>query len=93
MLFNCDAVQGGPLLILANKMDLPAALPAHEIATHLDLVALQNSSFHIAACSALRNQGIQVCRLTDCSQLLNVSIFPCVIFGNALSLAAVPTMV
>ena len=53
--------QGVPLLVLANKMDLPSAAQPCEIAEKLQLPAVSSSrSFHITGCSALENKGIMV---------------------------------
>eukprot|EP00002_Diphylleia_rotans_P013261 TRINITY_DN2587_c0_g1_i2.p1 TRINITY_DN2587_c0_g1~~TRINITY_DN2587_c0_g1_i2.p1 ORF type:complete len:438 (+),score=119.56 TRINITY_DN2587_c0_g1_i2:50-1363(+) len=45
---------GKPILILANKQDLPQALKADEIAKRLRLNELTNVSYRILGCSALK---------------------------------------
>lgn len=46
-------VTGKPVLIFANKQDLPGALSDVEIAKHIDLAELQSSPHHITKCVAL----------------------------------------
>jgi signal recognition particle receptor subunit beta len=55
----CAARQGLPLLVFANKMDLPDALQPAELAEQMQLPQLAQRAFHIRGCSALRNEGVQ----------------------------------
>eukprot|EP00877_Chromochloris_zofingiensis_P004679 jgi/Chrzof1/14211/Cz08g29190.t1 len=45
-------LQGKPILVLANKQDLPTAAQAHEVATALSLHTARSNQFNILACSA-----------------------------------------
>ncbi|WIA30287.1 hypothetical protein OEZ86_000377 [Tetradesmus obliquus] len=51
--------QGLPLLVFANKMDLPDALQPAELAEQMQLPQVAQRAFHITSCSALRNEGVQ----------------------------------
>uniref|UniRef100_A0AAY4DCG7 ADP-ribosylation factor-like protein 4D n=1 Tax=Denticeps clupeoides TaxID=299321 RepID=A0AAY4DCG7_9TELE len=52
--------QGVPVLILANKQDLPAALPATEVEKVLSVHELSTSTLHhVQGCSAVDGQGLQ----------------------------------
>lgn len=53
------ALQGLPLLVFANKMDLPDALQPAELAEQMQLPQVAQRAFHITSCSALRNEGVQ----------------------------------
>jgi signal recognition particle receptor subunit beta len=53
------ALQGLPLLVFANKMDLPDALQPAELAEQMQLPQVAQRAFHIRGCSALRNEGVQ----------------------------------
>eukprot|EP00002_Diphylleia_rotans_P007328 TRINITY_DN1685_c0_g1_i6.p1 TRINITY_DN1685_c0_g1~~TRINITY_DN1685_c0_g1_i6.p1 ORF type:complete len:392 (+),score=83.44 TRINITY_DN1685_c0_g1_i6:130-1305(+) len=50
-------LDGKPVLILANKQDLPQALKADEIAKQLKLHEIPNLSYRILGCSALKTEG------------------------------------
>lgn len=52
-------VQGLPLLVFANKMDLQHASQPPEIAEQLELTELKQRAFHITGCSALKNDGVR----------------------------------
>lgn len=52
-------LQGLPLLLFANKMDLPESLQPVDIANQLQLTQMADRAFHITGCSALRNEGVQ----------------------------------
>lgn len=52
-------LQGLPLLVFANKMDLPESLQPVDIANQLQLTQLVDRAFHITGCSALQNEGVQ----------------------------------
>ncbi len=53
------AAQGVPLLVLANKQDVPGAASAVDVATALGLSEVKSRAYTIRACSALRNEGVQ----------------------------------
>ncbi|GAB4858228.1 hypothetical protein Ancab_009625 [Ancistrocladus abbreviatus] len=52
-------LQGAPLLILANKQDLPGAVSAEEIARYLDLKKLDKRAYMFEAVSAYDGRGIK----------------------------------
>jgi ADP-ribosylation factor-like protein 1 len=49
---------GVPLLVLANKQDLPGALPVDKLSSDLELTAVRNQSWHIQPCSAVTGSGL-----------------------------------
>ena len=55
-----EELKGRPLLVFANKSDLPAARGAAEIAAEIALTgeACAKRAWHIGACSALTGEGI-----------------------------------
>eukprot|EP00927_Polykrikos_kofoidii_P075569 TRINITY_DN71854_c0_g1_i1.p1 TRINITY_DN71854_c0_g1~~TRINITY_DN71854_c0_g1_i1.p1 ORF type:complete len:198 (+),score=39.20 TRINITY_DN71854_c0_g1_i1:56-649(+) len=54
-----DALRDVPVLCMANKQDLPAALDAKEISRWLDFEQLiGDRPFHVHPCSAMRGQGL-----------------------------------
>jgi signal recognition particle receptor subunit beta len=59
LLYAAPAPQGLPLLVFANKMDLPDALQPAELAEQMQLPQVAQRAFHIRGCSALRNEGVQ----------------------------------
>ncbi|GAB2294044.1 hypothetical protein Dimus_028260 [Dionaea muscipula] len=52
-------LQGAPLLILANKQDLPGAVTAEELARYLDLKKLDERVYMLKAISAYDGRGIK----------------------------------
>ncbi|KAL2341243.1 hypothetical protein Fmac_009183 [Flemingia macrophylla] len=54
-----EDLQGAPLLILANKQDLPEAVSAEELAQYLDLKKLDERVFMFEAVSAYDGMGIR----------------------------------
>ncbi len=50
--FSNPKVKDIPVLVLANKQDLPTAVNEGDLAKALDLDKVQRSSFAIMACSA-----------------------------------------
>ena len=48
-----------PLLVLANKQDLPDVVSANKVSEILGLAEISDREFFIAACSALKGAGIQ----------------------------------
>jgi len=53
-----NKLAGVPVLVFANKQDLPNALPASEIALGLNLHAIRDRQWQIQACSAINGDGI-----------------------------------
>uniref|UniRef100_A0A3B4TIF9 ADP-ribosylation factor-like protein 11 n=1 Tax=Seriola dumerili TaxID=41447 RepID=A0A3B4TIF9_SERDU len=54
-----EKLQGVPLMVLANKKDLPNSMTIREISNHLDLPSYTERSWEIQACSALKGLGLQ----------------------------------
>lgn len=54
-----EDLQGAPLLILANKQDLPEAVAAEELARYLDLKKLDERVYRFEAVSAYDGRGIK----------------------------------
>lgn len=55
-----EALDGVPVLCMANKQDLMGAMDVKELSRHFDLEQnLGNRPFHIHPCSALRAQGLE----------------------------------
>mmetsp|Transcript_33686 Transcript_33686/g.73553 ORF Transcript_33686/g.73553 Transcript_33686/m.73553 type:complete len:319 (-) Transcript_33686:280-1236(-) len=52
-------VSGKPVLIFANKQDLPAALGAADIAAALDLSSIEKTRYQIVPCTARTPEGAQ----------------------------------
>ncbi|XP_036419352.1 ADP-ribosylation factor-like protein 11 [Colossoma macropomum] len=48
-----------PLMVLANKSDLPDAMTVSEVSKQLDMDSYKDRVWEIQACSALRGQGLQ----------------------------------
>ena len=57
-----EKLSGVPLLVLANKQDLFSAAKASDIADGLQLAQLRGRTWQIQACSAKKNEGVEVCR-------------------------------
>lgn len=49
-----------PLLVFANKQDLPNAMTASEVAESVGLVRLEERTWQIQSCSAVEGTGIKV---------------------------------
>ncbi|KAK2949663.1 putative ADP-ribosylation factor [Blattamonas nauphoetae] len=54
-----EKLSGLPLLVFANKMDLPSAMEAGEVADCMELYTIRDRPWHIQACSAMKNQGLR----------------------------------
>ncbi|KAJ1428781.1 Small GTP-binding protein domain [Sesbania bispinosa] len=54
-----EDLQGAPLLVLANKQDLPEAVSAEELARYLDLKKLDERVYMFEAVSAYDGMGIR----------------------------------
>lgn len=52
------ALEGVPLLVLANKQDLPDPMSAAQIQSLLGLRNLMQIKWHVQPCSAKTNQGL-----------------------------------
>ncbi|KAL3900406.1 MAG: hypothetical protein SGCHY_001359 [Lobulomycetales sp.] len=52
-----ERLAGASLLILANKQDLPAALPLEQISERLQLDKIKTHHCHVMACSAVSQTG------------------------------------
>ena len=76
-------LSGKPIVVFANKQDLPTAKSAAEIAEGLGLTTLQNARHHIVPCTALRRSADEARLLPIFSQLrpqitrapFNLSVF------------------
>lgn len=57
-----------PILFLSNKMDLPTASPPVETMQALELEKITDRPWHIAACDALKGEGVEEATkwLVDC---------------------------
>ncbi len=53
-----DLLRDARVLVLANKQDLPNALPAHKVADHLGLHSLHGRQWYVQACSAANGSGL-----------------------------------
>jgi ADP-ribosylation factor 1/2 len=51
-------LQGAPLLVLANKQDLPQALSASELTDRLGLNGLRDRQWYIQASCAVSGEGL-----------------------------------
>ena len=58
IIFSNPKINNIPVLLLANKQDLPTAVNEGELAKALDLDKVQRSSFAIIACSAATGEKI-----------------------------------
>ncbi|KAH7825479.1 Arl3b [Monocercomonoides exilis] len=54
-----EKLSGLPLLVYANKMDLPTAMKPDEVALALDLYSIRDRAWQIQGCSAIKNEGLQ----------------------------------
>lgn len=55
-----EKLSGVPLLVYANKQDLPNSLPAAELANSLGLPTIKDRAWQIQACIASQSQGVRV---------------------------------
>ncbi|XP_042369281.1 ADP-ribosylation factor-like protein 11 [Plectropomus leopardus] len=58
-ILNHEKLRGVPLMVLANKKDLPNSRPTREISNQLDLPSLVDRLWEVQACSALKGLGLQ----------------------------------
>lgn len=54
-----ENLRGVPLMVLANKKDLPNSMTIREVSKHLDLPSCRDRAWQIQACSALKGLGLQ----------------------------------
>ncbi|XP_068165067.1 ADP-ribosylation factor-like protein 11 [Antennarius striatus] len=54
-----ERLRGIPLMVLANKKDLPKSMTIREISNHLDLQSVTDRRWEIQACSALKGLGLR----------------------------------
>uniref|UniRef100_UPI0037E86BB0 ADP-ribosylation factor-like protein 11 n=1 Tax=Semicossyphus pulcher TaxID=241346 RepID=UPI0037E86BB0 len=54
-----EKLRGIPLMVLANKKDLPDSMTIREISNQLDLPAHSERLWEVQACSALKGLGLQ----------------------------------
>ena len=57
-ILNSDELVGVPLVVLANKQDLPKASSPSEIAAKLDLPSLKGRAWHVHGTSAVNGDGL-----------------------------------
>uniref|UniRef100_A0ACB8EUL1 Uncharacterized protein n=1 Tax=Sphaerodactylus townsendi TaxID=933632 RepID=A0ACB8EUL1_9SAUR len=57
-LLDADLLRGVPLVLLANKQDLPGALPPMQVAEEMGLRKLVGSRWHVQGCCAVSGEGI-----------------------------------
>ncbi|XP_055376523.1 ADP-ribosylation factor-like protein 3 [Condylostylus longicornis] len=58
-IINDEKMKDVPLLVFANKQDLPNAMTASEVAEHIGLITLENKTWQIQACSAVDGTGVK----------------------------------
>ncbi|XP_062994108.1 uncharacterized protein LOC134406556 [Elgaria multicarinata webbii] len=58
ILLDSSDLQGVPLVLLANKQDLPGAWPPLEVAEKMGLRKLPGHRWHVQGCSAVSGEGI-----------------------------------
>lgn len=58
-ILNDEHLKGVPLMVLANKKDLPNSMTIREVSTFLDLDSYTDRVWEIQACSALKGLGLQ----------------------------------
>lgn len=59
-LLEDEKLSGVPLLVYANKQDLPSSLPAAELADSLGLPTIKDRAWQIQACTASQSIGVRV---------------------------------
>ncbi|XP_054850588.1 ADP-ribosylation factor 6-like [Eublepharis macularius] len=57
-LLDSSLLQGVPLVLLANKQDLPGAWPPMQVAEEMGLRKLQGFRWHVQGCCAVSGEGI-----------------------------------
>lgn len=64
-----DKVEGLPLMVLANKKDLPNSMTIREISNQLNLPALKDRRWEIQACSAQKGLGLNQAFTSVCKMI------------------------
>lgn len=64
-LLEDEKLIGVPLLVYANKQDLPNALPASELADSIGLPTIKDRAWQIQACVASQTTGVRVILLYE----------------------------
>ncbi|XP_021464241.2 ADP-ribosylation factor-like protein 11 [Oncorhynchus mykiss] len=54
-----DNMKGIPLMVLANKKDLPNTMNIREVSNQLELPSYKDRAWQIQACSGLKGMGLQ----------------------------------
>ncbi|XP_017296420.2 ADP-ribosylation factor-like protein 11 [Kryptolebias marmoratus] len=54
-----ERLEGVPLMVLANKKDLPNSMTIREVSTQLNLPSYKDRRWEIQACSAVQGLGLQ----------------------------------
>ncbi|CAB1327784.1 unnamed protein product [Coregonus sp. 'balchen'] len=54
-----DNMKGIPLMVLANKKDLPNSMNIREVSNQLELPSYKDRAWEIQACSGLKGMGLQ----------------------------------
>ncbi|KAK6485674.1 ADP-ribosylation factor-like protein 11 [Huso huso] len=54
-----DSMKEIPLMVLANKQDVPSSLSIREIALRLNLMSYENRDWEIQGCSAYTGEGLK----------------------------------
>lgn len=57
-ILDADEMVGVPLVVMANKQDLPNARPPSEVAEKLGLHGVRNRRWHVQGTSAVSGQGV-----------------------------------
>ncbi|XP_015264712.1 PREDICTED: ADP-ribosylation factor-like [Gekko japonicus] len=57
-LLDASLLQGVPLVLLANKQDLPGACPPQQMAEEMGLRKLRGNPWHAQGCCAMSGEGI-----------------------------------
>lgn len=58
-LLSDEKLQNVPLLVYANKQDLPHSLPASDLAQALGLPSIKDRSWQIQSCIAIQGTGVK----------------------------------
>ncbi|KAM9327630.1 ADP-ribosylation factor-like protein 11 [Pholidichthys leucotaenia] len=59
MVLSDERLRGVPVMVLANKKDLPNSMTIREVSKHLDLQSYTDRRWEIQACSALQGLGLR----------------------------------
>lgn len=53
-----DALRGVPVLIFANKQDLPKAVEPRVVAEKLEMTKMRDRAWHVQGCNATTGDGV-----------------------------------